>query len=494
MKRVSFYKNNNNGMFIVEEVEELSKGAELLKDYFWFFGSHCNPKDVLRFKSAAFFYSCYIPRRAELQKKFDVCEISFEVPSETIMFFDMRKEEIDLFQLPPQKAICLTLNGKRVGVYFTKSQLLIATDWTHNLECIYVLEQIIPELGKIFKKRPSKPPKPKFKITFGSDPEFEILHLLSKQIIPASSVVKGGTSSRDEIGVDGAGSQVEIRPAPSGNVNRFISNIRNILRRFASEYKGFTLSVQGDKYPLGGHIHLSVSPDEDIIKLLDNWIGRYVIDLSGVARGSYKKLGAIERKPWGFEYRTPPAAIFLKPSVLAAVLKIIKRVISAYYSEQGISLYPVDEEIKRLGVEKEWEVLNKFITKYHDLNKDVLRQWRIATTKFFVELIFKDDWQLQVKEFVRELFFSRIDKRLIEKLNKRGIYKILFYGLKKERGEVCNFKSRLFSMINHRYSINNGIAFGFPWIIRMADELTDELKDKWLVLIDDVINVLREMV
>ncbi len=494
---VGFYKND---IFLLSNYEKLPEGADLLKPFFWTFNCH-DPEpsrlEMINYKEGAFFYCYYLPSPRELREySFEVEIINLYLPKEveiSSVFFDVKNDmDVDLSKLHPQKVVYIYVNDQKAGIYFEKNRLLIASDWTHNDKCIQMLKYLLPQLSKCLKKRSKKTPKINFKLTLGADPEFELIDLYSHKIIPASRIIMGGTSTSHQIGLDGAGHQVEIRPTPSSDIKKFIKNFRNILIQFSEEYPNYSLSAQGDRYPLGGHIHLGIPPSKEIVTLLDNWIGERVLDLSGLARGSYKKMGAIEHKPWGFEYRTPPASIFLKPSVLKAVLRIIKKIINAYYSKGGVALAPNDDEIKRLGLNKEWQILNDFIARYPKLSKDILKNWRIRVlSDQYINIVCKDDWKEDVMVFVKDLLHKKLSKTLIKKLNDKNIHKIIFFGLKKERGEVCNFPNKLFSTIEYNYPTENSVAFGFPYSIRMPEVLTDEIRKKWNILVDDIMKELH---
>jgi hypothetical protein len=472
---------------ILNNDEELLQGAELLKEFFWAFTTHGESMEHQIFrKEIASFFTHKIPSLSSLEERgFKVETIDLMVDVNDDIFFDEGSREFDLSLLPSQEVVYIYIKSKKAGVYFRESRVLVATDWTHSPECIETLKQMVPYLSRIFQKRSPKPPKLHSNITIGADPEFELV--CDNGIVSASSVITEGTDSSQLIGKDGAGSQVEIRPKPSSNLSKFIVNFKNALKEFKRKYPEYSLSTQGNIYPLGGHIHLSISPNEEIVELLDNWIGKLVIKLSGLARGYYRKLSAIETKPWGFEYRTPPASIFLRPEVLYAVLKIVKTVLKAYFSHEGVSLEPNPEEISRLKIEKEWKILNDFINEYPKMDKDVLKNWKIKVkVEPQVSLLFRDDWSLEIKYFVFVVLTSKLS-RFAKKLNKKGIYKIILFGLRKERGEVCNFESKLFKRIDFNYSINSGKAFGLPYSVRVG-ELTEELKKKWLAIVDEIIS------
>jgi hypothetical protein len=500
MIRVSFLGDiREKGLLILNEsYEKVKEGAELLKEFFWVVVGHGSSDFNRVFRSgAASFYTYNIPSVEELEGRgFSVEQVNFSLTVEDSIFFDIKKVSFPIELYKPQKVFYIKVNGRVAGVYFSRDRVLVATDWTHNSFCLKAFKELLPKLSKILKKRGKQLPKFTLKFCFGADPEFELVDRRTRRIVPAYEVISGGTSVNDKIGVDGSGSQVELRPDPSENINRFILNVKSVFKDFVHSYPYYSLSVKGDSYPLGGHIHVSIPLDTWVLRLLDNWVGSHVIDLSGGARGSYKKLSEYEVKPWGFEYRTLPAAIFLKPDVLKAVLVIIKRVLKAYFNG-GVALYPGEEEIKRLGLEKHWEVLNKFINDYAALDKDVLKQWgggvRVKVEPK-VELSFGDDWKREVKNFVRDLFFKKVSKRLMKRLNERGIYRVVFFGLRKERGEVCNFESSVFKRIDFSYSVSRGVAFGFPWSIRMLEVFTDELKKKWEKVMAEVVAELKRKV
>jgi hypothetical protein len=495
VEMVSFLEDvKERGVLILNEnFESVRGGAELLKDYFWVVVGHgTSSYNKMYRRDAASFYTYRIPSVEELKEKgFLVEQVNFSLTIRDNIFFDVKNVSFPIELYKPQKVFYIKVNGRVAGAYFCRDRVLVASDWTHNDACIIMLKELLPELSKILKKKGKRPPRVS-KISFGADPEFELVDRRDRYIVPASEVIRGGTSVNDKIGIDGSGAQVELRPDPSGSIDKFLLNVRSVLKDFVSSYSYYSLSVQGDRYPLGGHIHLSIPPYKWVLKLLDNWIGSRVIDLSGEARGSYKRLGAYEEKPWGFEYRTPPAAIFLKPEVLKAVLTIMKRVLKAYFNG-GVALYPVEEEVKRLGLERHWEVLNRFVDEYKELDKDVLKQWKILVrVKPKVELSFSDDWRGDVKDFVRDLFFKKVSKSLIKKLNDKGIYRVVFFGFRKERGEVCNFESLEFRKIDFSYSVSGGVAFGFPWVVRMPVEFGEELKERWERVIEEVVVELKK--
>lgn len=184
-------------------------------------------------------------------------------------------------------------------------------------------------------------PLPRKTVTVGCDPEFE--YVSEGAATHAPSCFRG-VGPNIEIGVDGAGSQVEIRPKPSHLPAEVVSNMVTIMKRLATSYHGVHLSTRGNRYPLGGHIHVGVgrpwNPDGDLVFMLDYFLGKVSIDLSGTARQGYKRMSQYREQDWGFEYRTPPAALFAWPEFARLSLKICKVTTECYINGQTIILNP----------------------------------------------------------------------------------------------------------------------------------------------------------
>lgn len=161
-------------------------------------------------------------------------------------------------------------------------------------------------------------------ITIGTDPEF--------LLVDRSGSIRGAsnydffysTSSSSEIGRDGAGTPVEIRPRPSNitEIDILCDNIKRLFRKVAKYCHPQRLKLYaGANYkgnrPIGGHIHFG-SPEmrrsrhrEKLIHVLDtHWtpIINHFLPSRHIAtrvNSGYGKLGSWESKSYGFEYRTP---------------------------------------------------------------------------------------------------------------------------------------------------------------------------------------------
>lgn len=290
-------------------------------------------------------------------------------------------------------------------------------------------------------------------ITLGCDPEFEEL-TGTKEYRPIPTTIGG--EENGPIGRDGAGFQVELRPSASTTPIGVIKNLRKLI-----EEVNLPLSTRGDKYPLGGHIHIGIPNDvddetiEDIVKVLDRFIGKKVLPLSGEARGDYEVLGAYELKPWGFEYRTPPAAVFYHPAMGEITLKLVKNLVEKFLLGQ----------IK----EKEYVGYEDYILQ-GGLTPGEIRCWCNLMCQYKLNppvyinklwgaepslLVFRDEWDERVKELVKTLL-GDIQGRLI------------LYGLAASRGRVvAGIELPGYETIDHPIEDCGVAVVGVPYNLRV---------------------------
>ncbi len=201
-------------------------------------------------------------------------------------------------------------------------------------------------------------------LTLGGDPEFEVI--CDGEVVPADSLLifRDG-DTYDPIGTDGASHTAELRPDPAYSPEEYVENFLALLEEVKSA--NVLLSVQGDTYALGGHIHIGSSNDlvvqvlkdevESFVQVLDDFVGRVLLPTSGRARGSYARLGAYELKSYGWEYRTPPASIYADLEMVRITFKLTKGLVETLLREGEIS-YEVLED----GRAKPEEYL-RFLTK-----------------------------------------------------------------------------------------------------------------------------------
>jgi hypothetical protein len=189
-------------------------------------------------------------------------------------------------------------------------------------------------------------------ILLGGDPEFEVVDILSGEVIPAREVdlfEEGGENPSSVVGTDGCSDIAEIRPRACETPEDYVREVRSILEFIKEKNPRIDLSVEGNNYPLGGHIHVGAK-DAHVretlqtnvrvfVEALDDFIGKILLPTSGSARGRYAVLSAYEEKPHGWEYRTPPASIYGDLEVLRITYKLVKGLVEKLLREGELSYY-----------------------------------------------------------------------------------------------------------------------------------------------------------
>jgi len=326
--------------------------------------------------------------------------------------------------------ILITSGTKVLGLYVPRHSLYL-TDIIYNLDDMDVAYWV---LRKIFQVLDIPPVRRKVdKITMGADPEF----LLGKEseIIRAAQIFP---SHWEPVGCDGAGDQLELRPSP-GTPREVIRNLKGLLEIVSK--KGYDVRI-GNVYPLGGHIHVGlgygVSPSHELLAVYDDFLGHPTRNLC--ARYGYGGLSDWERKPWGFEYRTPSAVIFADPKIAHISLKMVQNItrLAVLGKEISYKQPPTVEDYCRVGGVRRSEAeyfLNFINSKRRNTMDDrmdyysILGFWKIAPARktWPLELRFKGGWNEKVKNYIKEKGKRwRLKKPLL----------ITLFGLHEKRGKV----------------------------------------------------------
>ncbi len=375
------------------------------------------------------------------------------------------------------------LRGRRLGLWLPEKEVLFLTDWSHNSLCVRAavpaFKQLVEKLGikPLFEDEKQQKRRPKINITVGADPEFELINSNGGVTYACRVITDSGYC--EPIGLDGAEDQVELRPEP-GTPAAVVKNIRELVNRFANEYKEYDLSPVGDTLPCGGHIHIGGVPDVtgDLISLLDDFIGKPTARLSGSARGDYGGLGNYEMKEYGFEYRTPPALIFSNPRIARIMLKLARNLVERYFTEDEIEYndQPTVEDYKKVGglTDKEVQYFMSF-TK-NPTRKTMRAAWGAPTLKRKSRTLgveFRDEWAEYVKnKLCRALIM------LFKKAHCKRPRRLVLYGLRSDRGEVATIPIEGMDLIDNvvRCSGNtsNAIWIGLPYSFRLDPFDADE--------------------
>lgn len=396
--------------------------------------------------------------------------IDTPVPVDCILqsFYDAIGRQYSIEQLegsgyPYSKMYRLMLNGKSCGFFIEDHNVLIASDWTHSISNLPAVKAIIGNLieHKILSPARRKPMK-KLSIKLGCDPELEQLASPNGYTV-VSPTVNHSTST--EIGVDGAGSQIGLRPGAYTTPENIVTKIKALIEQLPP------VGIVGDRFPLGGHIHVGgIKYSKEAIKLLDDFIGKLSAKTSGDARGSYKNLGAYETKSYGFEYRSPSSTWLHNPEIARITFKLTKQLMVLGHSAGGIE-YELDSSgvpslasyEKLLTTDEAIEFIS-FHKNYKKEFKPINYNWGVEPVVPRVSRItFRDDWGGFAERRFRAAF-TEISHD----------YPLYFYGLREDRGDaVGNFEIEDYETVYyHPHPSESGFWFGIPLSIRRSDSPT----------------------
>jgi hypothetical protein len=383
---------------------------------------------------------------------------------------------------------------KHLGYVLPELNSVVLCDLTHSSAGCRILKSVLENLVEnglihkrdtakdIQKKKKVKPKMPKISVTLGADPEFElldqrgnILTFRDSTTCPYKGIEVGSSAtSRDKkIGLDGNRCQVEFRPDKANSPAELVKNMALLFREVDSNA---VFSAIGDSHPLGGHIHIGfgkrVSITSQLVKLMDYFVGIPTMKMSGKARGGYNHPGNFENKSYGFEYRTPPAAVFAHPKMLFVTAKIVQNLVTRYLNGFEFSIADnrnetsKEELITQIGLtEQQAQYYMEFINDFRrtmDYTMNVAVAWNRGSAKnikankekkpthapkFILEL--HDDWN----EEVRSDLERRI--RMIPIANKENPISVTIYGLNGKRGKaVAGMDIAGFEQVPHPNSDN----------------------------------------
>lgn len=366
-------------------------------------------------------------------------------------------------QLVP--SIPIFVNDRLAGMYLPEHETFLLSDWTHTNLGARVGARLMEQLIEIVGLEPLPPPdesagiKP-VKVTVGCDPEFELVRIgVEPVFVAACNVISEPGGGGGELGVDGAGTPIEVRPRASEDPAEVVRSIRSIFERFARRYPTYDGSPVGEKHPVGGHIHIGVGrpwdPPMEVVQVLDDFIGRSFKKLNGPARcddSFYGRLGDVRTQPHGFEYRTPPAAIFAEPRVAEIVLKLarnlVDRVLNSPPSEViRYSRPPTVADYVNVGglTREEVRYLNTIVRQWKTAGvpRSIRWGWGLPEPEpAELEVRFGDDWAEDAWRYYQNQLLAQAQERGIG----RGIV-LYLYGLGASRGEVATIAIEGFEVL-----------------------------------------------
>jgi hypothetical protein len=360
---------------------------------------------------------------------------------------------------------------------------------------------------------------PNWKITYGCDPEFEII--MNKRIVRADE--NGFDRATGSIGADGAGAQLELRPRPSDNIDNLIRNITKLFARLKISHPQFALSTIGNTFPLGGHIHVGIKDKKNansineslinkLVKLFDYYIGELVLNTSGDARQHYKTLGACEQKDYGFEYRTPPSTIFTNPTICRIIYNIIDIIIKKFLNGEKFEIdnnIKIIKRIAKLGIKKNILILlikyMRRITNILRYDENIIDFWlnKRKEKKNFILRPISTFNPIRITFSSHDAFCSYLTQELESIVNKiktkRKNAMVHFIGLKEERGitflgiDVPGIKKTHITEIPKLREASNELIIGFPYIYRINKDNIN-VENPWDPLSDCLINKIMQII
>jgi len=380
-----------------------------------------------------------------------------------------------------------------IGWYFPEKNVLLTSDWSHDNYAIslarFIKDKIIEGLNlkPLNKTKVSKirhtPKIKKSEITVGCDPEFEAFSLNEKRVVYASF---GDTSS--EIGIDGAGECVEFRPQASANPKEVADRLEKLFSRFVSNQPNTRLLCSGHRFAIGGHIHIGVNkpyaPEPELLQLLDDFLGSPFYYCSGKARNCYLGYGLYREQPWGFEYRTPPSAIFYNKKISTIALKIAKNIVYKYLSVKGkpieYSCPPTQDDYKKYAGLRysEYKAFTKLSKKLTELVRDkeyLVAAWRdnknyklakSPKNKFVVNISKSDTWNDECFTLIKNAIEPQLN-------NLAQIYcsniNLNLFGYRDDRGLTSNIDIDGWGYVEYNYYTTYPelrFSIGMPYKVR----------------------------
>lgn len=301
---------------------------------------------------------------------------------------------------PPGRVILLTTGFRPVGIWYPDINCLVLPTILAIKDLIAKAELVVAEYPSLGPSRDAPDLTKSLRVTVGCDPEFEAY--IGDQFVPG---VRFCWSLTEPIGSDAAGAQVEFRPRP-GTPENVVSDLRRLFKRFSTHF-GLYLDGAGHRVACGGHIHLGFEFLGSWVPFQDSQIEAYVqaldaalgasVQKSGRARKDYACRRAWEQKQWGFEYRTPPAAIFGSPELALAALTIAHKVAFrlARYGSVTISDPPTVDELTAIGVPKSLAVTwHRFLESPVPDTIPMLDNWGAPVP---MRITFSGSWATDVK-------------------------------------------------------------------------------------------------
>ncbi|NMB66293.1 MAG: hypothetical protein GYA16_15625 [Spirochaetes bacterium] len=263
----------------------------------------------------------------------------------------------------------------------------------------------------------------------GADPEVELLNQYGG-VVDADNYVSDPYND-EPFGLDGCPKVAELRPRP-GNWNSVYFSLRKIIKQ--ADKEGIRLTIEGDTYAIGGHIHFAIHRKaKQIASAMDSYVYPLFDKLQGSARGGYNCKGAIEYKRYGFEYRSLPAGWLATPLLCKLTLKLSYKI--------AVSVVRYNLTATGEPVAPEYSNYRHFINK-RDFATLLAEIDRVAKNRYCP---INENW-VSASETTDKYSYSYRDDYygvFVDTPEFKLPVPVVFFGLKKERGENILYCPRL---------------------------------------------------
>ena len=326
-------------------------------------------------------------------------------------------------------------NRSIVGEYWKERNILMIGD----IAAIRKVNKLIAVLKEI--KKYIKRVKPLLNISMGCDPEFILINEKNEEVIRASTIIRGGTSS--PIGVDGYSALMEVRPGIASTPSKLIRKFKDTLLQIPPEATRYKISYDRYDYPCGGHIHIgNINPyyAELLSYIYATAIGYFHYQQFG-DRGSYGNPLSYERKWYGFEYRALSSGIFFDKKLLNIILNLFYSITKDFLKGKEFNIYVNYDAYKEdygkltplilsdyLSLDDKTYLMDRIRELRGNIRKpDLIAAWKVHTRRRIkkINISFSETWLPETMKDIASYHFQ---------YNKLALY-IRLVGLHEERGE-----------------------------------------------------------
>ena len=257
--------------------------------------------------------------------------------------------------------------------------------------------------------------------------------------------------------------------------------MEKLFSRFVSNQPNTRLLCSGHRFAIGGHIHIGVNkpyaPEPELLQLLDDFLGSPFYYCSGKARNCYLGYGLYREQPWGFEYRTPPSAIFYNKKISTIALKIAKNIVYKYLSVKGkpieYSCPPTQDDYKKYAGLRysEYKAFTKLSKKLTELVRDkeyLVAAWRdnknyklakSPKNKFVVNISKSDTWNDECFTLIKNAIEPQLNN--LAQMYCSNINLNLF-GYRDDRGLTSNIDINGWGYVGALWSIGYNYYTTYP--------------------------------